>query len=269
MGNKQEQNTPGAGRVTAIYFSPTRTTAKIAETVAAEMAAALGLEKAAVDLTLPASRKPLPPFGRNDLAVLGLPVYGGRIPAFLEPLLDSLAGDKTPAVAIALYGNRDYEDALLEMTDILTAKDFVPVGAGAFIGEHSLTGAVGRGRPDPADLSIAEGFAKKIAAKLQSGEKTAVSVKGNRPYKERADGAPYTPHTTEECMDCKLCARRCPMGIISLADPKIVAEGCIHCGACVKGCPAKAKYFDHPMYEKIKDMLETNCAAPKTPELFE
>lgn len=269
MGNQQAQKISAAGRVTAVYFSPTRTTAKITELVADEIAGALGMEKAVIDLTLPDARKPLPPFGRDDLVVLGLPVYGGRIPAFLEPLLDSLAGEKTPAVAIALYGNRDYEDALLEMTDILTAKDFVPVGAGAFIGEHSLTAAVGRGRPDQADLSIAEGFAKRIAAKLQAGEKTAVSVKGNRPYKERTDGAPYTPHTTEAGTDCKLCARRCPMGIISLADPKIVAEGCIHCGACVKGCPAKAKYFDHPMYEKFKDMLETNCAAPKSPELFE
>lgn len=250
--------------VTAVYFSPTHTTAKIVRRIGA----ALSDTVTEIDLTLPQSRKPLPCFGPNDLLILGLPVYGGRIPLFLEGPLKNMRGENTPAVLAALYGNRAYEDALLEMSDLLTAQGFSVVGAAAFIGEHSLTAKVAANRPDAADLSMAEAFGQKLRKKLEAGQWTPVDLPGNRPYKERMAGTPYEPITTDACTGCGLCAKNCPMGIILKEDPRKVRQGCIHCGACVKGCPVEAKKFEGPAFEKIRTMLETACADRKTPELF-
>lgn len=253
-----------AKKVTAVYFSPTRTTAKIVRRIAGALSDAV----VETDLTLPKNRASVPRFGPDDFVILGLPVYGGRIPMFLEGPLKNMRGDNTPAVIVALYGNRAYEDALLEMSDLLTSQGFSVIGGGAFIGEHSLTSKVAANRPDEADLSIAEAFGQKLCEKLKDGTVSAVSVPGNRPYKERMAGTPYEPVTADTCTKCGLCVKNCPMGIISAEDPKLVRQGCIHCGACVKGCPAGAKKFEGPAYEKICGMLETACMERKAPELF-
>lgn len=87
---------------------------------------------------------------------------GGRIPLLLEPVIKNKNGN--PAVIMAVYGNRDFDDAILEARDIFTEKGFKVVSAGAFIGEHSYTKNVGTGRPDTEDQKRAE-FAVKTAEK--------------------------------------------------------------------------------------------------------
>ena len=60
-------------------------------------------------------------------------------------------GNATPVIPVVVYGNRDYEDALKELSDALSAQGFVPVSAGAFIGEHSYSRKdmpIAAGRPD-------------------------------------------------------------------------------------------------------------------------
>lgn len=60
-----------------------------------------------------------------------------------------------------VYGNRDYEDALLELRDTVASLGFTPLSAGAFIGEHSYSTAempVAAGRPDATDLQTARTF---------------------------------------------------------------------------------------------------------------
>lgn len=46
---------------------------------------------------------------------------------------------------------------------------------------------------------------------------------------------------TEDCVDCGLCARRCPLGNITMENKKPVWHGnCTHCMACIGGCPTEA-----------------------------
>ena len=56
---------------------------------------------------------------QDGTAIVGVPVYAGRVP---ELCLERLAGfsvDAVAAVLVVLYGNREYEDALAELRDVL------------------------------------------------------------------------------------------------------------------------------------------------------
>ena len=255
--------------VRAVYFSPTRTAKTITEAVADALAASLEAERATVDLTLPAQRPADVSCTADDVLVFGFPVYAGRVPVLLREQFAHLSGQDTPAVAVGLYGNRDFDDALLEAADLLGERGFAVIAAGAFIGEHSLTSRVGTGRPDDADVAMAREFGRELGARLAAGEAVAPpAIKGNRPYKELKPGGDVRPLTTDDCTSCGICAARCPLGIIHEDDPCVVDAGCLHCCACMKSCPENAKRFASESTDQVIAMLESKCLERKEPELF-
>ena len=74
-------------KVWALYFSGTGTTEKTVRRIAAGMAQALDAELAVYDFTTPAARQRELRFNAEELAVLGVPVYAGRVPNVLLPYL--------------------------------------------------------------------------------------------------------------------------------------------------------------------------------------
>lgn len=268
--------------IKTLYFSPTGTTEKIVSGIAQKMAVHSGKDLAVCpfDITLPEARKTPLSFDRKDLVVMGVPVYAGRVPNLLLKFLDTLAGNGAQAVAIVLYGNRHYDDALIEFRDILTSKGFQVIAAGAFIGEHSFSTTLGAGRPDPEDMAVAADFAARISQKIDSAEEShPVSVKGNRPYRayyrpkdqkgEFANILKVVPRTSEACTDCKLCVSVCPMGSIDGEDVSKITGVCIKCCACIKKCPVEAKYFDDEKYLWHKHELERDFThIRREPECF-
>ena len=94
------------------------------------------------------------------------PVYSGRVPAVLIDCIDQFEGDGAKAVVVGVYGNRHYDDALLEAADLLGERGFKVIAAGAFIGEHSMAPRVGAGRPDADDLAVAAQFGHDVACLL-------------------------------------------------------------------------------------------------------
>lgn len=257
-----------SGTVRALYFSPTRSSGKIALALAAELAGALGKASDAWDLTLPPAREKEYVCAPEDVLVFAFPVYAGRVPQVLQAPLARLTGNGAAAAVVAVYGNRDYDDALLEAVDLLTRQNCTVAAAGAFIAEHSLAPAVGAGRPDAADMRALADFARRAAAGIAAGKPAVQAVKGKRPYKERGPAADIRPKTTQACTQCMICVQGCPVGVISGDDPRTVAAGCIRCCACVKLCPEKAKYFDDENMARIKAMLESKCMQRREPELF-
>lgn len=266
-------------KVCAMYFSATGTTKKIVTYIAEKLGEKLGAEVYKKSFTLPAEREKAAAFGEDELVVFGTPVYAGRVPNVLVKYLNTVSGNGAAAVPVVLYGNRNYDDGLIELRDILEADGFKTAAAGAFIGEHSFSRVLAKGRPDEKDMKTADEFARKIYEKLESGDiRHPVYVKGEspyRPYYQPRDrkGTPVNilkvkPKTSEKCNDCKICADVCPMGSIDRDNVREFNGICIKCGACIKGCPVGAKFYDDGGYLYHKEELELGYARRAEPELF-
>lgn len=255
-------------QIQPVYFSPTHTSAKIVTTIAEGINITVNNE---IDLTyLPIEQKTIQP---DTLAIIGVPTYAGRVAPTALERLQKIKGDNTPAIIVVLYGNRDYEDALLELRDTVKQLGFIPIAGGAFIGEHSYSTEqfpTAVGRPDLSDLQIATEFGKDIIKQLHQyadiKEFSTLEVKGNFPYKENKPKTPATPITIDElCTQCQYCIEICPVETIELKE-EIVSdpEVCIKCCACVKECPNGARVFNTPFSE----FLFKNFHERKEPELF-
>lgn len=240
-------------KVTAVYFSPTKGTKKYTEAVAR----ALDSGFTAIDLTNPKAREKEYHFGADDLVIFGAPVYAGRLPLYPEKLYGNITGENTPAIFAVTYGNREFDDALLETKDICESNGFIGIAAAAWLSEHTYSDKLAGGRPTEEDLAEAEAFGGKIAAKLAAEEEFApLEVPGNRPYREGKQ-MPMKTAVTERCSECGLCTRICPTEAIDGgAGMEPDQSKCIGCLACVKRCMRSARIVDDPALAAVRQKLE-------------
>lgn len=254
-------------KVVSVCFSPTGSTRR----VLSEIAAALPWPSEELDLTA-FKEAPKRVFQQDELLLVGAPVYGGRVPSVAAERLGGLRGCRTPAVAVAVYGNRDYDDALLELADIAADRGFLLAAAAAAVAEHNIMRSVAAGRPDRADLEFLRGFAEKTAEKLKSvpvpEQLPRLSLKGGFPYKEFG-GVPYKPHAGAGCVKCGRCAALCPVGAIPAQNPdKTDGDLCITCMRCVNECPAKARSLEGALPDGAEEAFFMKYSERKEPEAF-
>lgn len=259
--------------VRTISFSPTGTSKAVVTAIGEGFAGVA--EQVGTDLTCPGFSAGAP-IGENDLAVIGVPVYAGRVPALAVERLQTIEGNGAPAVIVVVYGNREFEDALLELQEIAAARGFRVVAGAAFIGEHSFSTAelpIAEGRPDKEDLDKAREFGRTLAAALAGylkGGAVKLDIPGNIPYKEGMTNLPFAPVVDHEaCTRCGICVEKCPAGALSLkAEIVTDVDSCILCASCIKVCPEQAVSLKStPMAEKMAALHE-HCSVRKEPQLF-
>ncbi len=201
--------------------------------------------------------------------IFAVPVYGGHMPELAKKRFkDVNSRDKRPAVLVAVYGNRAFENALADLDAFVRGRGFNPVAAGAFVCEHSYSTKetpIASGRPDADDLKAAEEFGRQVGMKLAFGDLSSVDAAGLedepspedsvrrfsafvREYREMQASRPqkYVPeYDVELCSGCGACIEACPAGAVR-DDFSIDDSLCIDCCACVKICPAEARSFKSP-----------------------
>lgn len=249
-------------RIISIFFSATDTTRRCVS----EIAGAISPSKSE-DYNLADNLHPdFPTFSSSDVVIFGSPVYGGRLPSFFADSLKDIKGNGATAVAVVVFGNRDYDDALLELCDLLKAHGFRIAGAGAFIGTHSIFPAVGTGRPDASDIEALQEFGHALAGVIESGEFKDIDVKGRRPYRKPA-GVPLHPATDPAlCKKCGACIKHCPVGAIDPANPFATDNSvCLSCGRCIHVCPGHARRYSGLTYKVIGSIFKAAFSRRKSP----
>lgn len=220
--------------VSVVYFSPTGGTKKVSLAIASAMAEDIK-ETDLCSVHGDCS------FGPEDVVIVGMPVFGGRIPAFGAEKLACCHGNGAVAVTAVVYGNRAFEDALLELNDCLEEQGFRVAAGTALLAEHSMVREVAAGRPDEQDLEDIRSFASKILTKLDQTSWREPEVPGNRPYRDWKQ-MPVTPLTEDTCIACGICAEECPTGAIPEDAPDTTNPGrCILCMRCISVCPVRAR----------------------------
>ncbi|NDW08379.1 4Fe-4S binding protein [Dysgonomonas sp. 520] len=252
-------------RIHLVYYSPAFSTRKTLRVIADN----LNVPVKEHDITQ-GIKEPLS-FGRDELVILGIPVYAGRVPAHAVDILDKIKGKDTPAVVVCVYGNRDYDDALLELKDISEKNGFVPIAAGAFIARHSIFPRVAQNRPDKSDDQELIEFGKQCYQRflnLEDVKGTSLTVKGNFPYKEPSK-IPFAPTGDSKCDNCGTCVKKCPVNAISSDNPrKTNKDLCMACARCIAVCPKQARRFKGLLYTAVRKKFESSYSERKKPETF-
>ncbi len=253
-------------KVSQITFSPTGGTDKVAEIITK----ALGMPVEKIDLSDAETNYASLNLEKDDIAVIAVPSYGGRVPGLAAQRLFNIQGNQTPCVIVCVYGNRAYEDTLIELSDGAEKSGFKVIAAIAAVAEHSIMHQYAAGRPDAEDKDELNGFAGKIAEKIKDNPAgiSAPQIPGNRPYK-KAGGAGLVPKAGKNCTSCGLCAKACPARAISRENLK-TADGkkCISCMRCVVKCPQSARKVNGAMVSAAALAMKKVCSVRKENELY-
>ncbi|MPW26128.1 4Fe-4S dicluster domain-containing protein [Alkalibaculum sp. M08DMB] len=256
-------------KVTLMYFSPNGTTKRTLENIANGLDVDQVVHMDLTDFDMRWERRD---FASDELVLIGMPVYGGRIPPTAKEIFNRTIANKTPCVPVVVYGNRAYEDALLELKNKCEKSGFIIISAAIFIGEHAINNGVGKGRPDEKDEDIQIGFGEKIAQKISeipSINGVMIEVPGNDPYKYPMD-IPISPDTDEQrCIRCGKCQIDCPMKAIDPSDyTRTDNFRCIICFKCIRECQQNARSITTPKFVTQSKLLDVMNKERKEPEIF-
>ena len=242
-----------------ITFSPTGGTEKVAHILGKQ----LGDNTVKIDLSDARTDFSQCVISEEDQVLVAMPSFGGRAPAVAIQRLKQIAGNGAKCTLVCVYGNRAYEDTLVEMEDAAKECGFRVVAAVAAVAEHSILPQYATGRPDETDKAQLADFAAKIAGK----DSEIASLPGNRPYK-KSGGAGLVPKPTKDCVKCGLCAEKCPVQAIDRASFAADPKTCIGCMRCVKQCPGNARKVNGLMVSIAGMAIKKACSVRKENELY-
>ncbi|MBQ8424369.1 MAG: 4Fe-4S binding protein [Coprobacter sp.] len=244
-----------------IFFSATGTTEKVATAIA--QGTGINTIETCDLIKKPQVEKQIP---ADELTIIAMPVYAGRIPAPAAQALQNFNGNHSPAIIVCVYGNREFDDALVEMQDIAEKQGFEIVSAAAFIARHSIFPTVATQRPDADDIAIAHNFGKESLARLHDTDilhLPPIAPQGNRPYRTPGN-VPLKPRASRRCNMCGACALQCPTQAIDSENPRHTDSArCISCAHCIAICPRGARRFGGLIYRIASQKFTKAYASPR------
>ncbi len=248
-----------------MIFSPTGGTKRTAEAITSSWTASVET----VDLTdadMDFSGYRISP---EDVVLIALPSYGGRVPGLAAERLSKVHGNAAKCALLCVYGNRAYEDTLVEMEDIAEKCGFTVIAAVSAIAEHSIMHQFASGRPDQNDKEQLKSYAQAIIEKMKKASPNErIQIPGGRPYK-KSGGVGLVPKATKECVGCGLCAKQCPAQAIDREKLRSADSGkCISCMRCVVKCPHSARKVNGAMVSAAAMAMKKVCSVRKECELF-
>lgn len=249
-----------------IVFSPTGGTQKVAEAITKCWNG--DIEK--IDLSDTAKDFSSVNVDSDSCVLIAVPSFGGRVPAVAVERLSKINGNNAKCVVVCVYGNRAYEDTLIELKDTAEKSGFLVFAAVSAIAEHSIMHQYATGRPDEEDIKKLKEFSKDIIEKLknQNNCQTSINVPGNETYKKVSSGG-IVPKVDNNCISCGLCAEKCPVNAIDVNNTKVTdTEKCISCMRCVSICPVKARKVDDALVEAVSQRIKKACSVKKECELY-
>lgn len=211
-------------KIYEICFSPTGGTRKAADILAGE----LSTEIQNIDLTDSTADFNNISLTQNDISVIAVPSYGGRVPEPAAKRISAIHGNGSRAILMCVYGNRAYEDTLAELQDV----------------------------------------AKQIQAKLSGGDTSEPEILGNRPYKKSGGGGmvPKPTKGCTKCGLCaEKCPVQ---AIDRTNPGNVNGSACISCMRCVSICPRSARKINGIMLAAVGTMLKKACSVRKDCELY-
>ncbi len=244
----------------AYYFSPTGGTQKVAEAIGKYA------ECPPVDIIVDAYDAEA---DADALIYFCVPVYGGRVPKPMQERMTHITGKNTAAVVVAVYGNNEVGDALMEMSDLCEKSGFKVIAGMEMIAQHSLTPKIAAGRPDAGDFSKLEGFVKEVEAKYAKEDFSAPNLPGSHKYRKYV-GLPIKPAGSITCVGCGMCYDNCPVGAIPEKHLRRTnALKCISCMHCVHVCTTDSRYIPKVDQLAVYAYLKKKGAvARKEPKLY-
>jgi len=255
-------------QISFIYFSPTGTT----KGVLALLKNCFDLPVREYDLTDYPETEHNMNFGSSDLVIFAFPVYSGRVPETFRERIGHIKGNHTLSAIVAAYGNREYDDSLLEMADISDAAGFLNIGAIAVVTEHSVIRSIGAGRPNEKDrdmiLTFGEELLKRADELIGTEEEVHLKLPGNRPYR-RYEHIPLHPLSTSSCNGCLACVKTCPVEAITYdGQCHTDKKKCVGCMKCIRICPQRARTNGKIKMMAAETFMKLVCRSEKQSELF-
>lgn len=248
-----------------LTFSPTGGTKKVADIVSQSISENVE----SFELCLAQKDLKIPSLSKEDICLICVPSFGGRVPGVAAERISEIPSAGAKAVLICVYGNRAYDDTLIELQSIAQKAGFECFAMISALAEHSIAREIAKGRPDKDDEAVLKGFGAKIKEKILMKKFDLESkIPGNPTYKERSKSK-FAPETKESCIGCGACVRGCPVSAIDSDNPSSVdGEKCISCLKCTAICPVNAKALNEELQKSIEEKLRKGCSDRKENELF-
>ena len=276
----------------SIYFSPTGGVKKVMTTLEEEFKAALtqdsskdtaqkedtGSKLITIDLLKPDTDYASYHFTAKDVCLVGVPSFGGRVPDVVIERLKKMSANKAKAVAVVVYGNRHYDDTLLELKDVLEGIGFTVIAGITANAKHSIFKQYATLRPDAEDKTELKTFAGEILCKLYSLRNAAgIGVADSANADGSADGSADDSADGSADDSADGSSNTCAGDSITVPGNRpyreypghplkpITNDYCVLCRACVKKCPTEASPQDAPdttIAEKCITCMRCIAACP-------